>query len=38
MMKELVLSKNVKKDDFLHGDMTELRTLYDEAEWTRGEP
>ncbi len=29
---------NVKKDDFLHGDMTELRTLYDEAEWTRGEP
>jgi tetratricopeptide (TPR) repeat protein len=29
---------NVKKDDFLHGDMTELRTLYSEAEWTRGEP
>ncbi len=29
---------NVKKEDFLHSDMTELRTLYDEAEWTRGEP
>ena len=29
---------NVKKEDFLRGDMTELRTLYDEAEWTRGEP
>ena len=29
---------NVKKEDFLHGDMTELRTLYEEAEWTRGEP
>ncbi|MBP1749436.1 MAG: hypothetical protein H6Q52_1975 [Deltaproteobacteria bacterium] len=28
---------NVKKEDFLHGDMTELRTLYDEAEWTRSE-
>ena len=29
---------NVKKDDFLHGDVTELRTLYSEAEWTRSEP
>jgi len=29
---------NVKKEEFLHADMNELRTLYDEAEWTRGEP
>jgi tetratricopeptide (TPR) repeat protein len=29
---------NVRKEEFLHGDMTELRMLYDEAEWTRGEP
>lgn len=29
---------NVKKEDFLQGDMTQLRTLYDEAEWTRSEP
>jgi tetratricopeptide (TPR) repeat protein len=29
---------NVKKDDFLHADVTELRTLYSEAEWTRSEP
>jgi lipopolysaccharide biosynthesis regulator YciM len=28
---------NVKKEEFLHADMNELRMLYDEAEWTRGE-
>lgn len=28
---------NVKKEEFLHADTTELRTLYDEAEWTRSE-
>ncbi len=28
---------NVKKEEFLHGDTTELRVLYDEAEWARGE-
>ncbi|MDD3846454.1 MAG: tetratricopeptide repeat protein [Syntrophorhabdaceae bacterium] len=28
---------NVKKEEFLHADMNELRTLYDEAEWTRGD-
>jgi predicted ATP-dependent serine protease len=25
---------NVKKEEFLHADMNELRMLYDEAEWT----
>lgn len=27
---------NVKKEDFLHVDTTELRTLYEEEEWARG--
>ncbi|MEN6616642.1 MAG: hypothetical protein ABFD12_08810, partial [Syntrophorhabdus sp.] len=29
---------NVRNEEFLHGDVSELRMLYDEAEWTRGEP